>query len=285
MTNKKELQTTIDNNVLEQLRNSQPVEDRFTRMQIPRLGMFSQDKLEDSVDTETGKKKKDIVNEAGVFFLEKETEELDEDGKKIWTKEEIGKSIDVTIIYNRKQLKMYDAKNNIFTSSPIYDDNNEIITLFANKEKVATGTPDELKKKYEFKGEDGKIKSSLKDNRILYVIYNGELHQLNIGGSSMYSFLEYARKVSPAISAVETTLNSESKVNGSIAWNQMTFKKLRDLSNEEALSALDLVNQIKDAVSAEKAFFSKKEVTSSEVVHPDFAEDDDQLAIDAAKKF
>src|ERR1035437_8395312 len=87
-----------------ELNSGFPVEAGFSRVLLPRLGMISQDKMEGK-----GKLMK-VVAEAGTFFTDVPTEEVDEDGKKTWNKVELGKEMEGIIIFQRKQLRMYDEK-------------------------------------------------------------------------------------------------------------------------------------------------------------------------------
>lgn len=286
-TNTKALAKPIDQDILDQLKDSQPMEETFQRIQFPRLGMYSQDVTEESTNPKTKKKEITVIAEAGMFYIEKETEEVDEDGKKKWERTEIGNTIEATILYNRKQLKYYDANTEKFTSSPIYDTEDEIIPLFSDKQEVAKDTPAELKKLYQYVDPaDGKTKSNLKDNRILYVLYEGEVYQMNLGGSSMFAFMKYNREVKPVISAVLTNFFSEAKVKGKIAWNQMVFTKTRDLQSEEAMAVLEQVNIIKDSINSEKSFCSRKNPIQAERVKDGEEDlDDVHMALEAGKSF
>lgn len=239
------LATVASDETLAILADSFPVEANPNRILLPRLGMISQDKMEGK-----GKSMK-VVAEAGTFFIEKQTDEEDEDGKKIWDRTELGNSIEGIILYQRKQLKMYDAKTEQFTSSPIYDEDNEVVPLWCNRAEIARGTPTELMAEYQYTADDGKIKSKLEVNRILYVQYEGEVYQMNLRGSSMYSYLTYARKILPP--SVITGFSSEAKEKGSIEWNQMTFTPIRKLSEKEAQEIGAKVVEIKGIVQSEKA--------------------------------
>lgn len=245
--------------VLLALRESFPVEQSFNRILLPRLGMFSQDQVEGK-----GKSMK-VTAEAGTFYIERETEELNDEGKKIWAKEELGTEIEATIIFQRKQLSYYDESTELYTSSPIYDRDDEVIPLFCDKKEIARGTPKELKTIYQYVDKDGKTKSKLSDNRILYIIKDSELYQLNLHGSSMYSFMTFARKTQP--NAYLIRFNSEPKEKGQISWNMMTFDVVRPLDNEECLNVLDKVRVIKDSIAMEKGYYAaQQEVQGQEVV-------------------
>ncbi len=256
MSKSKEVTTKADAEALENLRNSYPVEAGFQRVLLPRLGFYSQDKFEGK-----GKSAK-LVQEAGIFFSEHQTDEVNDEGKKVWEKEEIGDSLQAVIVYQRKQLKYFDGEK--YTSSPIYDTDTEVLPLFKDKEEVHRGTPAELKaiKEYQGVSAKGKAISKLEENRVLYVLYKGELHQLSLRGTSMYSFLTYARNTLPP--SVLTKFTSEPKENGAIAWNVMNFDVKRDLNANEIAEVQEHIDNIKKAINDEKAYYSSKEVVESE---------------------
>jgi hypothetical protein len=154
------------------------------------------------------------------------------------------------ILYHRYQLSYYDEDTELYSSTPVYDNQDEVLPLFCDKKQVAKGTPAELKALYKFVDKDGKEKSKLKDNRIVYVLMNGELYQLNLHGSSMYSFLKYVRSVNPP--SVLTTFNSELQEKGKIKWNMMTFKATRNINPEELAIVLEQIKNIKMAIQLEK---------------------------------
>jgi hypothetical protein len=243
--------TIIDEEALAELRESYPLEQSYQRATFPRLGMVSQDKTE-----KVGKTIK-LVAEAGMFYTEVATDEVDDYGKKVWEKTELGDQIEAIVLYERKQLKFYDQPNNTFTNSPIFDDAEQVVPLFSNKAEVDRGTPKELKSRAKYQGltAAGKPTSKLADVRVLYVLLDGTVYQLDLQGSSAYSFSDYKKKVHSPNTMV-TQFGSESKVNGSIAWNQMTFTNLRALSAEELADVVKFVRQIKAGVAAEKALFA-----------------------------
>lgn len=249
--------TTVANEEqLALLRSEFPQEEGFKTIQLPRLGMFAKDKTEGK-----GKSMK-VVSEAGTFFIEKETEELDENKKKIWEREELGDEIKVNIIFQRKQLKYFDEKTETYTSSTIYDNDDEIIPLFCNKAEIDRGTPAELKAREAYTYEkDGKKMSSLEDNRILYVLYKGELYQMNLRGSSMYSFKSFLRQC-PSPAAYLLKLSSEGKVKGSNEWNQMMFEIDRDITGAEANEIIGKIKEIKEGINLKKEFFAKQDSSS-----------------------
>lgn len=233
------------------MRDSYPVEKSFNRIMLPRLGMTSQDVVEGK-----GKSMK-VVTEAGTFFIEKQSDEEDENGKKIWKREEIGTTIQGTILFQRKQLRFFDGES--YTSSPIYDNDDQIIPLFSNKQEVDRGTPEQLKKRtiYQGKSAKGKPISKLEENRILYVLFKEEVYQLNVRGTSMFAFMTWAKKNLPP--SVLTKFGSEPKENGAISWSQMTFEAVRILTADEADIVQSKMAEIKEAVEAEKSFYATKD--------------------------
>jgi hypothetical protein len=239
---------------------------------LPRISFKAQDVMEG-----VGKNKK-VVIAAGTFFTEHQTDEVDEHNKKVWEKVELGSSMEGIVVYKRKQLRMYDEATEKYSSTPIFDTNEEVLPLFCDKKEVARGTAAQLKALYEYEDTDDsgktKKKSKLQDNTILYVLVEGELYQLNLHGSSMWSFNDYSKTVLAA--SVLTAFNSEYNKNGSIEWNKMTFKKVREITPEELDMVVANIKAIKDAVESEKAYFAG--LTASIAGTPDEA-----LAIAAPK--
>lgn len=242
-----------------------PIDSGYQQTMLPRLGMVSQDKFE-------GKgKNAELVKEAGMFFTEQSTDEVDEAGKNIWEKEDLGTDgIEVQIIYQRKQLRHYDEATETFTSSPVYDTDDEIIPLFANKAEIARGTPAELKKGYEYVDKKtGKVKSGLEDNRILYVLYEGELYQMNLRGSSMYSFMTFSRKARPGVASALIKLTSSAQENGAVAWNRMEFEVVRPLNAKEIEEVQEKQKELIQEIQERKAKFAEKDaVDAAFAAHP-----------------
>lgn len=253
------------------LKNSYPMDLGFTRTLLPRISFASQDVTEGK-----GKAMK-VIAEAGTFFTEVQTDEKDEEGKNVWEKNEIGGAMQGIILFQRKQLKFFDGEK--YTSSPVYDTDDEVLPLFKDKKEVDRGTPKELKARPQYQGKSaaGKDISKLEDNRLLYVLYEGKVHQLSLRGTSMYAFREYARNVLPP--AVLTEFKSEPQEKGSIAWNQMTFEKIRDLDANEIADVQSRVDEIRNSIAEEKAYFAS--------LNKDAKKSDDELdtmVADAAKQ-
>ncbi len=249
MTKKTELANVMSQDTLALLRESFPVEPSFNRTLLPRLSLVSQDVTEGK-----GKAMK-VITEAGTFLTEKETEEKNEAGKKIWAKEEIGTEIEAIIFFKRKQLKFYDGEK--YTSSPVYDTDDQIIPLFKDKQEVDRGTPAELKSRpiYQGKSAKGKDISKLEENRVLYVLYKGEPYQMNLRGNSMYAFMSYSKSV--VIPSVVTKMSSEAKENGAIAWNQMTFEAVRSLNEKEGQEVVIRLKEAVESIKQEKEYFAQ----------------------------
>lgn len=250
------------------LGNSFPVEEGFTSVALPRITFVSQDKTE-KVKGKDGKTKVNLITAAGTFFRESQKKDddgklvLDEDtGKPIWDTDELGSEVDLDIVFQRKQLKYYDKGTGAFTSSNVYDENEEEVVLYTNRTEVKRGKPADLKKDYEFKDENGKVKTALEDNRVLYVLYKPEgeeqasMHQMNLRGSSMYAFMTYARQCRPNVPAVITHITSEPKKNGSNEWNQMVFEAARPISNDEAKFAAESIAELVGSIAERKSRFS-----------------------------
>lgn len=252
---KNEVAKVADESVLAQLASAYPQEEGGQSILLPRLGMFSQDQTE---TTGTGKNKKiEIKTPAGTFYIDRQTDDIDEKtGKKVWKKEEIGTAIEAIIFYKRHQLRMYDEETQEYTSSPVYDTADEVIPLFRNKKEVDRGTPAELKTKFMVMNKKGKKVSALEDNRIVYILYNGESYQMNFRGSSMYSLLGYEKTVQAP--TVLTEMSSESMENGGIEWNKMTFKSLRKLTPEEAVKIVELQKGATTAIAYSKASYASR---------------------------
>lgn|SRR3990167_521284 len=256
MKQTKELATLPNERALTELKASFPVEQGFTRSFLPRLSMVSQDRTEGK-----GKSMK-VVAEAGTFFEERQDEEENGEGKKEWIKKELGSKVKGIILYQRKQLRLYDEKTEMYTSSPIYDEENQVIPLFCNKAEVARGTPADLKALYQYE-KDGKTKSKLEDNRVLYVLKDDEIFQLSLRGSSMYSWMTFAKKVLPPSVLVE--LSSEPMEKGQISWNKMTFEVVRPLNADEVKDVMLRVVEIKDGIAQERAYYASANKAKDEL--------------------
>lgn len=255
--------TAASAEALEALAAMFPQADVINRVQFPKLVFKSQTLLDDDEET--------VLVKAGTFFIERPTEEVDEDGKKKWEKVELGKDLEGHIILHRKRLQFWDAKAEEFTSSPMYDSSDEIVPLFRSGEYVTEGTPAELKKLYpemkEFENKktgemEMKEVSKLRDATVLYVLVNGETLELTITGTSRYSWLDYLK--STAVPTVITEISSTPQKNGSTKWNQMTFKAGRTPTADEATLAIQTLSELQDGIRAEKEYYARKRMESAQ---------------------
>ena len=235
----------------------------FQSILLPRLELVSQDQTEEVRNPKTGKKEIKINTEAGTFQTAKQGEETDEaTGKKLWVREEIGTKAEGIILFQRKQLKFYDGEK--YTSSPVYDDDREVLPLFRDGEKVDEGTPAELKAReiYQGKSAKGKDVSKLEDNRVVYVLYNDEVYQLNLRGTSMYAYMKYCRTVTP--NTVVTGFDSIAKEQGTTKWNQMTFDIVRKLTSDEVLTVKEKLAEIQQGIVMQKSHFAAQAAGKSQ---------------------
>lgn len=263
-TMKKEIIKVADEAQLAALAEMMPKEASAPKLRLPRFGMVSQDVTE---ETGTGKNKKiEVIAAEGTFFTDRETEEVEirDDGteKKVWKKEYFEEdTAEGIIIAARKQLRFYDNTTNMFTASPIYDKDDEIIPLFCNREEVARGTAKELKALYPGTTLKGKPTSLLKDEKILYVLRGDELFQMNVRGTSLWSFQAYARKVAPP--TVVTVFGSEHMENGSTKWSKTIFTVKRRVTGEEASKIMETISDLKSIIAAEKAAYAGEDSDSA----------------------
>ena len=233
------------------LNQSYPVGEESSRLTLPRLGLLSKDITE---TVGTGKNKKiNILQGAGEFYTEKDKGETNEEGKKVWTKDFIeGETIDVVIVYHRYQLRKYDSSLEKFISSPIYDNAEQVIPLYLDKQVIKKGTEADLQALYPALTQKGKPTSDLKKEVILYVLYSGELHQLNLSQSSKWEFMSYKRKVNP--STVITTLSSTEETFGTNTYRKMMFNIKRPISSEEFDEVAENQGVVKQTVEADSRF-------------------------------
>ena len=267
----KEIQAAPSVESLEALRSMFPTEPGFTRRSFSRLALVSQDKTEGK-----GKAMK-VIAEAGTFFIERESGEVDPDtGKKVWTKEEIGTVIEGIIVFNRKQLSFYNSGDETYTSSPVYDTDDEIIPIFKSGAEVARGTPKDLQALYPAVTRKGKPSSDLKDNAIVYVLYKGEMYQMNLHGTSMYSYKTYKQSNKQGINTVLTRFSSEPQESGSTEWNMMTFTPVRSLTQPEVNDVIARALEFTAAIREEKDFFASRNSEAVASTDPLAAEFDSQ---------
>ncbi len=242
----------ISEQQLATLNESFPVMGENTRPSYPRFGMLSKDITE---ETGTGKNKKiKVIEAAGTFYTEKDEGEVSDEGKKVWTKTFIeGDTVDVIITYHRKQLRRYDESLGKFYSTPIYDSADQVIPLYLDKQIVKRGTPAELQSMYPKLTQKGKPSSDLKEETILYVIYEGETYQMNLSQSSKWSFKDYTKSVNP--STVMTSLGSVEETFGANTFRKVTFAKGRMIDGDEFELVSENQSALKETVENDNQLF------------------------------
>lgn len=233
------------------LNDSYPVSDSSTRVTLPRFGMLSKDITE---ETGTGKNKQiKVIEAAGTFFTEADLGEVDDAGKKKWTKTYLGEEVEVIIAFRRKQLRLFDKSLNKFISSPIYDSADQVIPLFLDKRVIARGTPEQLRALYPKVTEKGKKSSKLNEETILYVIYKGEMYQWNLSISSGWSFRDYEKRVKP--STVITLLSSIEETNGSNTYRKAMFTNKRLINGTDEFDMVSSAQMnLREAVENDKQY-------------------------------
>lgn len=256
---------------LEILDSAFPVIGEPNRTSYPRLGMLSKDIIS---ETGSGKNKKITVEQsAGTFYTECDEGEVDEEtNKKKWTKTFIdGEEISVNIVFARKQLRKYDSSLEKFISSPIFDNANQIIPLYLDKQIIKTGNQAQLQSCYPALTQKGKPTSDLKEETILYVVYNGTTYQMNLSQSSKWSFKDYTKSVNP--STVITTLGSIEETFGTNTYRKLTFTNNRMITGDEFETVSENQSALKDTVANDAQLFLGSGETAEE------------LANDLGKKF
>lgn len=247
-----ELSTIATEEQLAELKALNPQSDSFQRINVPRMGMLAKDLLEEEGKGKT--KTISVVQPAGAFYIERES--TNEDGERVWLKDFIeGESINVLVAYNRKQLSMWDDGTKMFTNSPIYDDTTDIIPLWEGGKEIARGTPSEHQARYPSLTQKGKPSSKLKEVKILYVVYDDNVYQMNLSQSSKFEFLTYIKSNHP--STVVTTISSIEETHGSNTYRKMTFTSGGTVTSDQYESIKSTATMIKESIEAEKAFYSK----------------------------
>lgn len=235
------------------LNDSFPVASESSRPSYPRFGMLAKDIVE---VTGSGKNKKvTVLQAAGSFYTEKDEGEIDEEtGKKKWTKTFIeGETVDVIIAFHRRQLRMFDSSLEKFYSTPIYDNKDQVLPLYLDKQIVMKGTQADLQSKFPTLTQKGKPSSKLKEETILYVIYECEMYQMNLSQSSKWTFKDYARNINP--SSVMTTLGSVEETFGDNTFSKVTFAKGRLIDGDEFETVIENQAELKETVESDSLLF------------------------------
>jgi hypothetical protein len=229
-----------------------PVSSETNRVSLPRFGMLSKD-ITETVGAGKNKKIK-VIESAGTFYTESDEGEVSDEGKKVWTKKFIeGAEVDVIITYHRRQLRMYDSSLEKFYSTPVYDNKEQVLPLYLDKQIVMTGTQAELQAKFPTLTLKGKPSSKLKEETILFIIYNDELYQMNLSQSSKWTFKDYAKKVNP--STVITTLGSVEDTFGDNTFSKVTFTNKCLIDGTQFEKVNESQEMLKEVVASDDKLF------------------------------
>ncbi len=239
----------VDEQELATLNEAFPVVEANNRLSLPRFGMLSKDIVEESG---TGKNKKiKVIEASGTFFTEIGN---GDDMEKTFLE---GEEKDVIIVFHRKQLKYFDKGLEKFISSPIFDNDDQVIPLYLDKRVVAKGTKQELQDRYPALTQKGKKTSDLKEYKVLYVLVDGVFYQMNTAISSGWAFNKYASEfkegTSPA--TVVTTLTSHEETFGSNTFRKIDFTNKRPITADELALVKESQALIKDVAQATQAYY------------------------------
>lgn len=237
-----------EGSALDKLRQSYPqhAEDSYVKNVLPQIRFKAKAVLDES-----GEK---VAIKAGTFVLVTKGEEVD--GKAEYIETIIGEKINVDVLYERYRLSYYDSANEEYVSSPVFDDKNEIVKLFKGGKQHASGTVAELQALPEFiVMEEDKKKCKLQLQKVLYVVYKNELHEMSLSLGNGFVWRKF--KQDNIVPAIHTEITSEKTENGGNKYNQMVFKNAGWLTEEEAERNLALVEDIKKGIEAEKAYYGQ----------------------------
>lgn len=245
----KEITTIQEGSALDKLRQAYPqhAEDSYVKTILPQITFKAKAVLDDA-----GEK---VVIKAGTFMSKVRSEEQ-KDGKYEYTETEIGNKITLNVLYERYRLSFYDSANTAYVSSPVFDSKEEIVKLFSNGKQIASGTVAELQALPEYTvEEDGKTKCKLQLQKVLYVFHDGQVRELAMSLGNGYVWRKF--KQNNIVPAINIEVTSEKTENGGNKYNEMVFKNAGWLTEEEAQRNLDLVEDIKKGIEAEKAYYGQ----------------------------
>lgn len=244
----------VKSSVFDQLRESYPQHagDDYQKTFLPQIRFKAKAVLDDN-DV--------VVTKAGTFVNVIRDEEKNADGKYEYTEEAIGTSLkDVSVVFERYRLSFYDAPDNSYISSPLFDDkDNEVVKLFGGGKEIASGTVKELQEPYMVE-ENGKRRSALKLQKVLYVVVDGVLHEMALSVGNGFAWSNFKRTCE--VSLVKFTIDSKKTEYGGNKYNEMTFTVGDYLTEEEALANLKLIQDIKASIAAEKAYYGQVTATA-----------------------
>ncbi len=237
-----------EGSALDKLRQAYPqhAEDSYVKNVLPQIRFKAKAVLDES-----GEK---VAIKAGTFVLVVKGEE--KDGKAEYVETIIGEKIAIDVLYERYKLSYFDSASEEYVSSPVFDDKTEIVKLFKGGKQYASGTVAELQALPEFiVMEEDKKKCKLELQKVLYVLYDGVLHETSLSRGNGFAWRKFKQEnVAPAI---HTEITSEKTEHGGNKYNQMVFKNVGWLTEEEAERNLALVESIVKGIEAEKAYYGQ----------------------------
>ena len=249
MSKNNEIVTIEAGSALDRLRNAYPqhAEDSYVKTVLPQITFKAKAVLDES-----GEK---VAIKAGTFMGKVRSEDQ-KDGKYEYTETPLGTSININVLFERYKLSYYDSANEAYVSSPIFDSKEEIIKLFSAGKLVASGTVAELQSLPEYiVEEDGKKKCKLQLQKVLYVFHDSVVKELTMSLGNGYAWRKF--KQENIVPAIHIEVDSKKTENGGNKYNEMTFKNTGWLTEEEAQRNLNLVEDIKNGIKAEKEFYGQ----------------------------
>ena len=241
----KEIQIS-EGSALEALRASYPqhAEDNYVKNNLPQIRFKAKAVLDDDDK---------VVTKAGTFVTVVRSEEKVDD-KYEYTENVLGADITVDVLYERYKLNYYNSGDNAYVSSPVFDNKEEVVKLFSGGKEIASGTVAELQGQYLIE-KDGKKKSELQLLKVLYVLYNGDVHEMTLSLGNGYAWRKYKQET--MVPVVHTKIASKKTEHGGNKYNEMTFTAGEYLTEEEAVRNLSIVEDIKKGIAEEKAFYGQ----------------------------
>ena len=251
-----ELSTNTGNEALDRLRQNYPqhVEDNYEKVVLPQIRFKAKAVLDDDDK---------VVTKAGTFVKVVRSEEQNAEGKYDYNEDVIGQSLAVNVLYERYKLTYYDSADNSYVQSPVFDEKTDVTKLFQNGKEIASGTSAELQALPQFAfEEDGKKKSRLQLLKVLYVYYDGALHETTLSRGNGYGFSNWKRdlrnKEGKVPAEVELKITSQKTEHGGNKYNEMVFTTGDTLSNEDLTRNADLIEEMRQSIAAEKAFYGQQ---------------------------
>lgn len=244
----------VKSDVFDQLRAAYPQHagDDYQKTFLPQIRFKAKAVLDDDDK---------VITKAGTFVNVVRSEDKNADGKNEYVEDVIGTALkDVSVVYERYRLSFYDAGNNAYISSPLFDDKeNEVVKLFGGGKEVASGTVKELQAPYMVE-DNGKKKCTLKLQKVLYIVVDGVLHEMVLSVGNGFAWSNFKRTCE--VSLIKFSIDSKKTEFGGNKYNEMVFTAGEYLTEEEALANLKLVQDIRQGIAAEKAYYGQVTATA-----------------------